>query len=135
MEKIFYLAQIFGGLNAIAILGIIISVITILVFTIWFSSAGLYDKEANAHWGREEDYKFGVKWIKRCTIALTVFIVTAIFVPSKKTYLFMVGTHALEEIATNERVQATAGKTLDLLDQYLDKMLNEKKGEDETATK
>lgn len=133
MEKIFYLAQIFGGLNAIAILGIIISVIALLVFTIWFCSAGLYDKKGNAHWGREEDYKFGVKWIKRCTIALIVFIVTVIFVPSKKTYLFMVGTHALEEIATNERVQATAGKTLDLLDQYLDKQLSKDKEENETA--
>ena len=111
MEKIFYLASVFEGLNIIGVVVLVISILTTVVGLICYLSERDY-------FGQEEYELF--KKIK--TFSITSLIVSAlilIFVPSKETYYFMVGGKAIEEVAKNERVQETAGQTLDLLQEYL----------------
>lgn len=125
MEKIFYVAQILGALNSLAIAFIVISIIAIFVFTIWYFSDGLYDPSDY----EQDEARTCKKWLKTSIVTGIVATLVTIFVPDKQTYLFMVGGHALEEIAKNERVQERASRTIDLLDQYLEKNVKESDNE------
>ena len=116
MEKIFYFAQLFGAVNAIAVTLIILSLLTLLVLGIWYFSEGYYGPAEY----EKDDADVCKKWMKTTVILAIVGILVATFTPSKRTYLFMVGGHALEEIANNEKVQERASHTIDLLDQYLE---------------
>ena len=82
---------------------------------------GLYDADDY----NEEEVATCKKWLKTTLIAAIVSALVSTFVPSKQTYLFMVGGNALEEIAKNEKVQERASKTIDLLDQYLEKKVKD----------
>lgn len=121
MEKIFYLAQILGAINAISVALIFLSIFSLLCLTIWYFSEGYYDPADY----EEDDANVCKKWIRKSVILAVVGILVATFTPSKQTYLFMVGGHALEEIANSEKVQERASKTIDLFDQYLEKKVNE----------
>lgn len=125
MEKIFYLAQILGVLNTLAIGFIVISIIALFVFAVWYFTDGLYDPSDY----EEDEAHTCKKWLKTSIITIIVATLVAIFVPNKQTYLFMVGGHALEEIAKNERVQERASHTIDLLDQYLENKVKESNNE------
>lgn len=116
MEKIFYLAQIFGAINALSVTIIVLSLLALLFFAVWYFSDGLYEPSVY----NEDDANACKKWMKKSVILAVVGILAATFTPSKQTYLFMVGGHALEEIANNEKVQERASHTIDLLDQYLE---------------
>lgn len=116
MEKIFYIAQILGTLNDLTAVLLGLAIVAILILTIWYFSEGLYDPSTY----EQEDADMCKKWLKRSVIVSLTAALILIFVPSKKTYLFMVGGHALEEIAKNEQVQEKAGKTVSLLEQYLE---------------
>ena len=121
MEKIFYFAQLFGAVSAIAVTLIVVSLLVLLVLAIWYFSEGYYDPAEY----EKDDANVCKKWMKTTVILAIVGILVATFTPSKRTYLFMVGGHALEEIANNERVQERASKTIDLLDQYLEQKVKE----------
>lgn len=116
MEKIFYLAQILGTLNDLTAVFLGLAILAIIIFAIWYFSEGLY----NPGTYEEKEAKMCKKWLKRSVIVTLIATLILILVPSKKTYLFMVGGHALEEIAHNEQVQEKAGKTVELLEQYLE---------------
>ena len=116
MEKIFYIAQILGAINAIAIVLIIVSIIMFLALGIWYLDEGLYEPS----YSEEVEASTCKKWLKFSLITAIVATLVATFTPSKNTYLFMVGGHAIEEIAKNERVQERASHTIGLLDQYLE---------------
>ena len=116
MEKIFYIAQIFGAINALSVSLIIISLFALVCLTTWYISAGYYNPSDY----EEDDAHVCKKWMKTSVILAVVGILVATFTPSKQTYLFMVGGHALEEIANNEKVQERASHTIDLLDRYLE---------------
>lgn len=116
MEKIFYLAQLFGAINTISAVLIGISLFALLCLVIWYFSEGYYDPADY----EEDDAKVCKKWIRTSLIVTIIATLISTFTPSKQTYLFMVGGHALEEIANNEKVQERASHTIDLLDQYLE---------------
>lgn len=116
MEKIFYLAQLFGAINTISAVLIGISLFALLCLVIWYFSEGYYDPADY----EEDDAKVCKKWIRTSLIVTIIATLISTFAPSKQTYLFMVGGHALEEIANNEKVQERASHTIDLLDQYLE---------------
>jgi hypothetical protein len=120
MEKIFYFAQVFGALNIIATAAITVAALAMVILAIWYFSEGLYDPTEYD----EDDARKCKKAFKTTAIICAVSLLVATFVPSKQTYLFMVGGNALEEIAKNEKVQERAGKAIDLLDQYLEKKLD-----------
>ena len=116
MEKIFYIAQLLGAVNDLAIVGLVIALIVFLCLLVWYFADQLYDPSENY----ETDANVCKKWIKRTIAATVISCLVLVFVPSKKTYLFMVGGNALEELAKNEKVQQRAGKTIDLLEKYLE---------------
>ena len=121
MEKIFYLAQILGAINTISITLIIIAAAALLFLVIVYFSEGYYDPADY----EEKDAKFCKKWMRTSLIVAIITTIISTFAPSKQTYLFMVGGHALEEIANNEKVQERASHTIDLLDQYLENKVKE----------
>ena len=121
MEKIFYLAQILGSINTISVALAIISILALLILVIWYFNEGYYDPADY----EENDAKLCKKWIRTSLIVAIIATLISTFTPSKQTYLFMVGGHALEEIANNEKVQERASHTIDLLDQYLENKVKE----------
>lgn len=125
MEKIFYIAQLLGAINTIAVIIIVLSVVTLVFLAVWYFMDDLYDASAY----NEKEVATCKKWVKRTLIITIVSTLVSTFTPSKKTYLFMVGGNALEEIAKNEKVQERASKTIDLLDQYLEKKVKDTDGD------
>ena len=126
MEKIFYFAQVFGALNTIATAAVIVAGFAMVALAIVYICSGFYNPDED----EVDDARNCKKALKTSVIICAVSVLVATFVPSKQTYLFMVGGNALEEIAKNEKVQERAGKTIDLLDQYLEKKLDNS-GEEE----
>jgi formate hydrogenlyase subunit 3/multisubunit Na+/H+ antiporter MnhD subunit len=116
MEKIFYIAQLLGAISTISVVLIAISILAFIFLVVWYFSEGYYDPADF----EEDDAKVCKKWIRTSLIVTIIATLISIFTPSKQTYLFMVGGHALEEIANNEKVQERASHTIDLLDQYLE---------------
>ena len=102
MEKIFYIAQILHGLNIVFALLLGLSIITLIVLAVWYVADGLDEGE---RYGLQDEAKFCRKWLKTSLITGIIASLAVIFVPRRQTYLFMVGGHALEEIAKNEKVQ------------------------------
>ena len=125
MEKIFYIAQLLGAINTITAIIIGLSVLTLIFLAVWYFMDDLYDASAY----NEKDVATCKKWAKTTLIVAIVSALVSTFVPSKQTYLFMVGGNALEEIAKNEKVQERASKTIDLLDQYLEKKVKDSDSE------
>jgi hypothetical protein len=125
MEKIFYIAQLLGAINTIAVIIISLSIFTLISLAVWYFMDDLYDASAY----NEKEVTTCKKWIKTTLIVAIVSALVLTFVPSKQTYLFMVGGNALEEIAKNEKVQERASKTIDLLDQYLEKKVKDTDGD------
>lgn len=125
MEKIFYLAQILGALNSLAIAFIVIAIVALVIFAGWYFGDGLYDPSDY----EQDEARTCKKWLKTSIVTVIVATLVTIFVPNKETYLFMVGGHALEEIAKNERVQERASRTIDLLDQYLENKVKDSNNE------
>lgn len=65
------------------------------------------------------------KWIKRFFILLGITSLVAIATPSEKTAYMMVGAYATQKVAENEKVQETGKKVLTLIEQKLDKYIEE----------
>ena len=121
MEKIFYIAQLFGTIHDIAAIIIGLSILALVFLAAWYFMGGLYVADAY----NEKEVATCKKWVKTTLIIAIVSTLVSTFTPSKQTYLFMVGGNALEEIAKNEKVQERASKTIDLLDQYLEKKVKD----------
>lgn len=109
MEKIFYLAQVFDALHFIGIILLIISIIALLIVL----SAICDDPNCK----ESTDYR------KFCTctiIGLIIGFLATCFVPSKETYLFMVGGKVVDSaIKQNPSVKDLPGNTLQLLNEYI----------------
>lgn len=116
MEKIFYIAQLLGAINAISLVLIVLSVFSLSCFVAWYFSDSYYDPSDY----EKDDANVCKKWIRASLIVAIIATLISTFTPNKRTYLFMAGGHALEEIANNEKVQERASHTIDLLDQYLE---------------
>lgn len=130
MGKIFYLAELFSDLEGLSLAFIILGCLAILMlaaagYTDDLFTPYSYDEKRESK--RLEKLAKFKKRIKGIFVGVLISILTIIIVPDRRTYLLMVGGNAVEEVAKNERVQEVAGKTLDLIEQYLDQELNEKK--------
>ena len=118
MENIFYLAEIFGSIKIISVIILIIALGVIMGIGIAHFVEGDY-------WDNNEKARFS-KFFKCSIITCIISVLVCIFVPSQKTYYLMKGSAVIEDLAKNDKVQETAGKTLDLLNQYLDEKLENK---------
>ena len=124
MEKIFYFAQVVNGLHsAFAFMCVIGSIATIVVTILTIVNA----VEAN---GNDEysslkreallNYKVFRKWTVRLWCFLSIAIVGCIFIPSKQTYLFMVGGNAVDKIVEKSpEIKEIPSNTLELLNEYI----------------
>ena len=126
MEKFFYLGQLFDALNAIGAAIFIISACVALGFGIWYVAA-----KTNGWDDDDSDVRVPKKTALYGLLVMAVSALIMVFVPEKETWYLMNGGKVIEEIASNEKVKDTATKTLDLINEYLDRELNKNKDKDE----
>lgn len=119
MEKFFYLGQVFDALNTISIAIFIFSVCTALGFGVWYVAA-----KTNGWDDDDSEVKVPKKTTLYSILVMIVFALIMAFVPEKETWYLMNGGKVIEEVASNEKVKDTATKTLDLINEYLDRELN-----------
>ena len=112
MEKIFYLAQILGGLNTVATVLLICSFILLITALIsWGIASCDYDEDA---------VKVSKKLMKPALIGIVVGALLNIFIPSKETFLFMVGGKVVDSaIANKPEIKELPKNTLNLLNEYI----------------
>lgn len=110
MEKIFYLAQVFNGLNTLGIVFLVVFTLALVVcMPLKYS---MYD---------ENDKEWGIlsTWIKRSWWMVAISSMLVIFVPEKKTFLFMVGGKAVDELVDNTNIEEVPSNTINLLNEYI----------------
>ena len=115
MAKIIYLAHIFDGVNILSIILLVVSII-VIVGAIIQCFVDLEEGEPTV-----KDSKL----VKNAFVIAIISALLVIFVPNEKTYLTMVGVDGLEKIVTNDVAKEIGGKTLDLVNKYLDEKLSE----------
>ena len=121
MEKIFYLAQIFDGLNLISGIVLVVSGIVFLIFFIMILTNCCFDNEECL------SIKKGIK------ISIIIFIISSIlsiFIPSKKTYLLMMGGKAVDELISDTDLEEIPANTINLLNEYIKAETDKIKSED-----
>lgn len=112
MEKIFYLAQIFGGLNTVSIVLLVCSFI-LLITTLIVWAIGFCECDSDLT-------NASKKLIKPAVIGIIVGALLNIFVPSKETFLFMVGGKVVDSaIANKPEIKELPENTLNLLNKYI----------------
>ena len=72
-----------------------------------------------------ENRAAGEKLMKRGLITLVVLLVIQIFIPSQKTAYTMVGAYAAQKVVENKGVQDTSDKVMTIINQKLDKYIDE----------
>ena len=122
MEKLFYLAQVIGGIHTL--FGVILGVgcaIAIIVSIDAIVEADEYDTGPKCE--KEEhliSHKVRKKWAYRLWFMVLISALVTIFVPSKRTYLFMVGGQVVDKaIEQKPEVKELPGNTLELLNEYI----------------
>lgn len=111
MEKIFYLAQVLGGLNTLfAVLTGLLSV------TFLFIAIGIIVCKSEG----DEIPKEMMKMFSTIPLILIISIIGIIFIPSKQTFLFMIGGRAVDSIVEDKpEIKELPGNTFDLLNEYI----------------
>lgn len=110
MEKLFYLAQVFDGLNIVGTVFLFLSAIALTVAVI--TKLVNYDPE-------DEEYEMLTKWSRKFAWILVISIMIEIFVPSKRTYLFMIGGKAVDTLVDQTNIGEIPGNTINLLNEYI----------------
>ena len=108
MEKIFYLAQICEGLSITGHIFLVISGAAIFISLIGITMA--------EDWSEE----YPKKIFRAITPIFIVSLLLTIFVPSKRTFLLMMGGKAVDAIVEDKpELKELPGNTLDLLNEYI----------------
>ena len=110
MEKLFYLAQVFDGLNIVGTVFLFLSAIALTVAVI--TKLVNYDPE-------DEEWEMLTKWSRKFAWILVISIMIEIFVPSKRTYLFMIGGKAVDTLVDQTNIGEIPGNTINLLNEYI----------------
>lgn len=137
-----YLASISHGISAI--LGFLAASILCLLFAVgmFICIAGkdfelLHKKHKSYSWENEDEIKEhneqvpkNRKLFKRAAISLLIVCflsgLTSILIPSEKTIYIMAGAYATEQIATNDRVQKIGSDVLEVIENKLEKLKEDK---------
>ena len=110
MEKIFYLAQVFNGLNTLGIVFLVVFTLALVVcMPLKYS---MYDEN-------DKEWEILSTWIKRSWWMVAISSMLVIFVPEKKTFLFMVGGKAVDELVDHTDIEEVPGNTVNLLNEYI----------------
>ena len=119
MEKIFYLAQVMDGIRTIAIIALAVCGLFAFIGCI-ICSCNDTDEYGSL---KDNDLLFP-KWIKktlpRWLIMVAFAALTLIFVPNKRTYLFMVAGRGIDNVvSSNPGIKDIPANTLELLNEYI----------------
>ena len=125
MSRIFYLGQIFNGIDILTAVMFFLGIIAFACFAIWYAVASSEGYEKG-----DSEIEVPKKAIKWSIVAIVVGIVVNTLVPNRTTWYLMKGGDAVEKVATSKEVSETAEKTLKLVNQYLDTKLNKNKEEE-----
>lgn len=111
MEKIFYFAQVFNGINTLSIILIVVSIVSIFIL----GSCLICEISL------DEDIVLGLKRaLKHSIITCIIGALGLVFCPTKQTYLFMVGGRVVNELVENNpTIKEIPGNTIDLLNEYI----------------
>jgi len=127
MDKVFYWANVFNGLETALIVFIVLFAV---ILAVWM---GFFLSEATNYSPDEElldKYKRGVLWISAVLVFLGLGIV---FIPDRQTYLLMKGSQAVEEMYKNNKtLQEIPENTVTLINEYV-KTLTKELQEDESS--
>ena len=130
MEKIFYLANVFEGINLLATILMIVGCIVCVVFGIMYISARINNEVT------KDDDKFMKALMKPTLIITVVSILCAVFVPGRKTYLLMSAGKIVDKVAENDpKVKDIPKNTIELLGSFLQselQKLEDDRAEEET---
>lgn len=74
-------------------------------------------------------YKIGASCAKTSALIMAFCLFFSTLLPSKETAYTMLAASGVESIVTDERVQQLGGKSLDVIEQWLDEMSPENEGE------
>lgn len=111
MERIFYLAQVFGGLNTLCVV-----LVSLLTTTFIFVVIGVIASKNEG----DEIPKEVTKMFRTILLIIFISILGVIFIPTKKTFLFMVGSRAVDSIVEeNPKVKELPENTINLLNEYI----------------
>ena len=118
MEKLFYFAKVFDGLNTVGIVFMVLAAIAICVL-IPCKYVTKYEYGYGASETKEDKVNCFSRWIRRCWWILSISIVLTIFVPDKKTFLFMAGGKAVDTLVDKTDIEEIPGNTINLLNEYI----------------
>ena len=114
MEKVFYWANVLGGLEAVLITFLVVSLV---IFAIWIS---FYLAEAFDYSPDEDELKRYGKGVRLSLIVSIILSLATIFIPNKETYLLIQGSKAVEQIYNNsETLQELPKNTVNPLNEYV----------------
>ena len=120
MEKVFYWANVLGGLKAVLVVFLIVSVV---VFAFWlgFYLSEVFDPVSNED--KIKHYRKGTLLSFAISIVLSLGIV---FIPNKETYLLIQGSKAVEQMYNkSETLQELPKNTVNLLNEYIKTLTKE----------
>lgn len=110
MEKLFYLAQVFDGLNIVGTIFLFLSVIALTIVIIY--KLVEFDPD-------DEEWEMLTKWSHKFAWILVISIMIEIFVPTKRTYLFMICGKAVDTLVDQTNIEEIPGNTINLLNEYI----------------
>ena len=113
MEKFFYFYYLIGALNNLLAIFIVACILMIIGLIAWEYET--FDNEKRAR-----------KAINKVFISGIIAAVLLVFIPSKKTFLLMSGAKVVDTfIENNGEVKEIPAKTINLINTYLDELLEE----------
>ena len=122
LSLLVYLASIAGGISKfLMIFGIVFLVLIVLLIIniAWQKDFG--DDESV-----EQARNLNKKSFKPLLSIGILFIIFSILIPSEKTIYIMAGAYATEQIANNERVQKIGSDVLEVIENKLEKLKEDK---------
>lgn len=122
MGKIFYLGEIFNGLDKLSTFILVFSLAATLISFIAFVST-----KSNGYEKGDPEFDVPKNICKKAIIIAFIAFIVNTFIPSRTTWYLMVGGNAIEQVAKSQQVSETAEKTFLLINQYLDQKLEEGK--------
>lgn len=118
MGNIFYLAQIFDTLSCVSILFFIITAVGLICSIIYYHVSADFRNRYSEY--TEEEHINSGKMVRRLIPLIIIFALGIIFIPTKKTYLFMVGGKTIDNvIEKNPDIEELPANTLNLLNEYI----------------
>lgn len=126
MENFFYYAEICESLNNLCLIFIIFSILLSIAYTI--ASQVFSEEEANAENAENAVVVKNIrKWLKRFIISSFISIFLYVVLPSKQTLYLMKGFGIIEKTLNDSTAKHLPSKTIELLNEYLDKELEQLK--------